>query len=110
MSLNPTPQPYKQRKARILLGVTGSVATVKVPELAVKLTQRLNVDVRIVLTNGAQYFWENAVEEYDPLHWKEMNRITTLSSNVENEKSEANEIEEFLEYSGESKIHVHGMA
>ena len=67
------------RKPRIMIGVTGSVATVKIPELTVKLCKQLNADVRLVLTHGAQYFWDHAAEQYAPLYWQELQTIVSKS-------------------------------
>lgn len=46
------------RRPRVLLGVTGSVASIKVPELAAKL-QRF-ADVRVVATPSARHFFTEA--------------------------------------------------
>jgi phosphopantothenoylcysteine decarboxylase len=51
-----------RRKSRILLGVTGSVAAVKFPQIVLKLNEF--ADVRVVLTNGALHMME-AVKAYD---------------------------------------------
>lgn len=71
--MNQSPHKQQQkRKPRILLGVTGSVATVKIPQLALRLIEQLHVDVRIVLTHGAQYFWNTSVKTYDPISWERL--------------------------------------
>jgi hypothetical protein len=69
-----------KRRHRVLLGITGSVAAVKGPELAVKLLRDLHVDVRVLLTRGGFNFW-NKAQEYDPLHWGELEKF--LCSNPE---------------------------
>jgi hypothetical protein len=63
-----------KRRPRVLLGITGSVAAVKGPELAVKLLRDLQVDVRVLLTRGGSNFW-NKAREYDPLHWDELEKF-----------------------------------
>lgn len=60
-----------KRRPRILLGVTGSVAAVKGPELACKLA-REGHDVCVLLTRGGENFWTKA-GEYDPQSWEEFN-------------------------------------
>ena len=60
-----------KRRPRILLGVTGSVAAVKGPELACKLAREGN-DVCVLLTRGGENFWTKA-GEYDPQSWEEFN-------------------------------------
>jgi len=58
----------KRRCPRILLGVTGSVAAVKAPEIAVRLQKEYDADVKILLTRGGENFWTKAAI-YDPRHW-----------------------------------------
>ncbi|GLD99974.1 hypothetical protein PINS_up008702 [Pythium insidiosum] len=53
------------RKPRILLGVSGSVAAVKAPELALRL--HAFADVRVVVTASAEFFLARA-KEYDAEH------------------------------------------
>ena len=58
----------EMRRPRVLLGVTGSVAAVKGPKLALRLAKELGCDVKLVLTRTVeQYFWkdERAVALYD---------------------------------------------
>jgi phosphopantothenoylcysteine synthetase/decarboxylase len=62
----------------VLLGVTGSVAAVKAPEIALRLVQELLpqqndkevviVRVRVLLTTAAKHFW-NQASEYDFTTW-----------------------------------------
>mmetsp|Transcript_13131 Transcript_13131/g.26809 ORF Transcript_13131/g.26809 Transcript_13131/m.26809 type:complete len:307 (-) Transcript_13131:37-957(-) len=62
------------RRPRVLLGVTGSIAAVKAPRLAIRLATELKADVKVVLTRTVeQYFWKEgkACETYDPACWKE---------------------------------------
>eukprot|EP00594_Rhizosolenia_setigera_P009727 CAMPEP_0178974034 /NCGR_PEP_ID=MMETSP0789-20121207/22172_1 /TAXON_ID=3005 /ORGANISM="Rhizosolenia setigera, Strain CCMP 1694" /LENGTH=237 /DNA_ID=CAMNT_0020662203 /DNA_START=43 /DNA_END=756 /DNA_ORIENTATION=+ len=75
------------RRSRVLLGASGSVAVVKVPEIAVKLHRDLEADVRIVLTHGAQYFWGEKTKEYDEYHWIELQkRMAPLSEESETDR------------------------
>jgi phosphopantothenoylcysteine synthetase/decarboxylase len=57
------------------LGVTGSVAAVKSPEIAVRLV-REHHDVCVLLTAGGLNFW-NKAQEYNPTYWQEMNKKMT---------------------------------
>ena len=65
----------------ILLGVTGSVAAVKVPELISRLLDRFgpNISIKVVLTQGGRNFWEKA-STYDPAHWKRIQHLLELES------------------------------
>ena len=58
-----------RRRPRILLGVTGSVAAVKAPELALKLVNELNAQVKVLLTQGGDNFWHKT-RDYDPKNWQ----------------------------------------
>jgi hypothetical protein len=58
------------RPPRILLGITGSVAAIKGPELALSLAQELNAEVIVLLTRAGMNFW-NKAEEYNGLIWKD---------------------------------------
>ncbi|KAG7362102.1 phosphopantothenoylcysteine decarboxylase [Nitzschia inconspicua] len=60
-----------QRKPRVLLALTGSVAAIKGPELAVRIAEEHNAAVKILLTRGGQHFWDKA-EVYNPLYWKKL--------------------------------------
>ena len=57
------------RRPHILLGVTGSVAAVKAPEIALKLANKLNAYVYVLLTQGGDNFWRKA-KDYNPLIWQ----------------------------------------
>lgn len=46
-------------KRKILVGCTGSVATIKLPQLVQKLSQR-NAEVRVVVTEHAKHFYKEA--------------------------------------------------
>lgn len=63
-----------QRRLRVLLAATGSVATVKVPELAVRLTKDISAKVKIVLTASARHFWDRA-KAYNPAAWAEFEAL-----------------------------------
>jgi hypothetical protein len=63
--------PINKRGPRILLGVTGSVAAVKAPEVAVQLVTQCNAEVKVVLSRGGKTFWDKAAE-YDPASWKQL--------------------------------------
>ncbi|TMW55066.1 hypothetical protein Poli38472_013828 [Pythium oligandrum] len=60
------------RKPRVLVGVSGSVATVKVPELTVRLAEF--AEVKIVVTKSADFFLQRA-KEYHPSHWDKFEAI-----------------------------------
>mmetsp|Transcript_25966 Transcript_25966/g.54175 ORF Transcript_25966/g.54175 Transcript_25966/m.54175 type:complete len:140 (-) Transcript_25966:3865-4284(-) len=62
------------RRQQILLGVSGSVAAVKAPEIAVRLCRELNANVKILLTAGARNFWEQA-HEYSDHWWQELQKL-----------------------------------
>jgi Flavoprotein len=79
--LNP---PIRRRPFRVLLGITGSVAAVKGPELILQLMDALSsttgnddttttssVEIRVVLTRGGSNFWKCA-NEYDPISWRRL--------------------------------------
>lgn len=61
-----------KRKRRILLGVSGSVAAIKGPELAIQLSKELDAHVAILLTHAGNNFWCKA-QEYNPRLWEECN-------------------------------------
>lgn len=54
------------RRCRVLLGVTGSVAAVKYPELTLRLLEFC--DVKVVLTKGAELM-RAATMAYNPAAW-----------------------------------------
>lgn len=70
-----------RRRPRLLLGVTGSVAAVKAPELAVRFSKDYHMDVCVLLTRGGRNFWDKA-NEYDEMVWDQVQqRIVESSSN-----------------------------
>jgi len=58
---------------RVVLGVTGSVAAVKGPRLALALA-KAGCQVRVVLTARGEHFWRLA-ETYDPESWKAVGEV-----------------------------------
>ena len=78
----PKRAPPATRRPRVLLGATGSVATVKVPQLAMQL--RAFADVRVVCTTRGRFFLEKA-RTYDEgaFHAFEAARIEVLSDDDE---------------------------
>ncbi len=61
----------KAKKPKILLAVTGSVAGVKGPELAVRIHLDCNATVRVLLTKGGTKFWDKA-KDYNRHYWDAM--------------------------------------
>jgi hypothetical protein len=75
---------HRNRRPRILLGVTGSVAAVKAPKLALRLVREVKADVRVILTRTVeQYFWKEgrAVSSYDVESWRDFSAATSSSAN-----------------------------
>lgn len=70
----PPESPGQDRRPHVLLAATGSVATVKVPELAVRLTKDISAIVRVVLTASARHFWDRA-KTYNPVAWAEFEAL-----------------------------------
>lgn len=66
-------------KLNLLLAVTGSVAAVKVPALALKLQPLFNV--RIILSNPAEHFLAIS-KDYDPESHNKFQEITTYQSSL----------------------------
>jgi len=74
------------RRPRILLGITGSVAAVKGPKLALRLANEVNADVRVVLTRTVEhYFWKEgrAVSSYDAESWRDFSASTSTTTQIE---------------------------
>lgn len=63
-----------RRRPRVLLGVTGSVAAIKAPEIVNQLVDQIGADVRVLLTSGGSNFW-NKAETYNPSMWKRMQEL-----------------------------------
>jgi phosphopantothenoylcysteine synthetase/decarboxylase len=60
-----------QNHPKILLAVTGSVAAIKCPELAVRLVHVLDASVKVLLTAGGKNYWQKA-EGYSQENWEDM--------------------------------------
>jgi hypothetical protein len=74
-----------RRRPRVLLGITGSVAAVKGPEIAVRLRQEANVDVKVLLTQGGHNFWTKT-KDYDSHYWNQLENCSipgTTASKVQ---------------------------
>ena len=70
------------RRPRIILGVTGSIAAVKGPRLALRLANELKADVKVVLSRTVeQYFWKEgrAVHAYDEECWTDFEALVKNS-------------------------------
>jgi Flavoprotein len=62
----------RQQRHHVLLGVSGSVAAVKGPEIVCRLVQAIpNAHVKVLLTRGGRHFWDRA-SEYDPRAWRQL--------------------------------------
>lgn len=63
-------------KITIILGVTGSVAAVKAPELAIKILQEIpDAALELILSVGGKHFWDRAAS-YDPTSWQRLSDFT----------------------------------
>ncbi|CCI39624.1 unnamed protein product [Albugo candida] len=71
------------RRPRILLGASGSVATVKIPEIVVRLYGF--ADVTIVLTKSAKFFFQRA-KNYNPSSWMHLLELTKFSADLLTDK------------------------
>ena len=69
----------QRRRPNILVGVTGSVAAIKAPELAVRLVEELDANVKVLLSKGGENFWSKAAD-YNPIHWKRLVQLTTTAA------------------------------
>lgn len=88
----PTQSRHIHRRPRILLGITGSVAAVKGPKLALRLAREVNADVRVVLTRTVeQYFWKEgrAVPSYDAESWRDFLASSSKSTKIEEDGEDA---------------------
>ena len=56
-------------KKHILFGVTGSVAAVKAPEIALRLVVEQGLTVKILLTKGGRHFWDQS-HTYNSEIWR----------------------------------------
>lgn len=55
-----------KERPNIILGITGSIAAVKGPELALLLHTNLSANAIIVTTKTGQYFWDNCAQQCNP--------------------------------------------
>ena len=60
MSSSSSSNNNNNNKTHVLLGVTGSVAAVKAPEIALRLVAEQGVAVKIILTQGGRHFWDQS--------------------------------------------------
>lgn len=70
--------PNRTKRLNILLGVTGSVAAVKAPKVAVELS-KLGHHVRVLLSAGGTNFWSKA-KDYDNQSWEDLQEVLNSSS------------------------------
>jgi hypothetical protein len=74
--------PHPRPRPKILLAITGSVAAIKGPELAVRLVREVDAHVRILLTKGGENFW-NKAEAYNQMYWTILQDLMKLGSEDE---------------------------
>lgn len=83
---------YTSRRPRILLGITGSVAAVKGPKLALRLAREVKADVKVVLTRTVeQFFWKEgrAVPMYDVDSWRDFSAsISSVAKETDGENDD----------------------
>lgn len=94
------------RRPRILLGITGSVAAVKGPRLALRLANEVRADVKVVLSRTVeQNFWKEgkAVASYDDESWREFLAATSAIS--EEGKADGDNYEDWRSSKGSISIH-----
>ncbi|KAF0683423.1 Aste57867_24547 [Aphanomyces stellatus] len=85
------------RRPRVLLAASGSVATVKIPELAMKLAEV--ADVQVVLTKAASFFMEKA-STYNASAFAAFQALAIPIHHDDNEWSEWNAM-------GDAVLHIH---
>ena len=66
------------RRPRLLLCATGSVATVKVPELANRFCLA-GYDVIVVVTAAAKHMLENVAPSYNPVQWEQFQSLVSAN-------------------------------
>ena len=59
---------HQHTPKNILLAVTGSVAAIKCPEIAVRLVRELNANVKVLLSQGGKNFWDKS-KGYNQKYW-----------------------------------------
>ncbi|KAJ4863342.1 flavoprotein domain-containing protein [Trichoderma breve] len=70
MSINPAQEVTQARsdgKVHLLLAASGSVATIKIPNITKGLSQHPNLSIRLVLTSSAAEFLQGQAEEQPSL-------------------------------------------
>ena len=100
------------RRPRILLGITGSVAAVKGPKLALRLANEVKANVKVVLTRTVeQYFWKEgkAVPSYDADSWNEFHNVVvpSTSSTTSPTIADTNDEEDLDWRMSNGKISIH---
>ena len=73
----------QEPQRRILLGVTGSVAAVKAPEIALRLVTQEGWAVKILLTKGGRHFWDQS-KNYNLDVWKKFEALIEEELSKEN--------------------------
>ena len=97
------------RRPRILLGITGSVAAVKGPKLASRLANEVKAHVKVILTRTVeQYFWKEgkAVPSYDADSWNEFHTVV-VSSTSSSIVADTNDEEDLDWRMSNGKISIH---
>ena len=76
--------PNDSVQRRVLLGVTGSVAAVKAPEIALKILNlhHQRVALKILLTHGGRHFWDQA-KIYNKEIWQKFEAVLSEESQKE---------------------------
>merc|ERR1740124_1246 len=96
-------------KFRVLLGITGSIAAVKGPELAVRLVKELGFEVKVLLTRGGSNFWGKA-KDYDRKRWDELQSMILSSNEDDGDKKVViySYDDEWKDYTqiGDSVLHI----
>lgn len=98
------------RRPRILLGITGSVAAVKGPKLALRLANELKAHVKVILTRTVeQYFWKEgkAVPSYDADSWNEFINVVVPSTTTSIVVADTNDGEDLDWRLSNGKISIH---
>ena len=84
----------------VLLAATGSVATVKTPQIAVLLRER-GYDVRVILSRAAEHFWELA-PSYNADEWE---RFAALEPPVQIYR-DSDEWNDYKSVKGDPVLHI----
>lgn len=95
------------RRPHIILGITGSIAAVKGPRLALRLANELKAHVKVVLTRTVEhYFWKEgrAVPAYDRESWLDFERAVTKQITPKDE-DEKEHTSDWRLTSGQISIH-----